>query len=126
MGVPSVFHTAPPQPASNARCTWPPEFAGGADASQKRLSERMPAQFGEIATTDVCLQRTIDCARGTLAFGQGIHHVFSAVRTVATLPDLRSAREGVGADDDAALLELVAGQKSDGFVEVPFSDREQH
>src|SRR5271165_582551 len=40
-----VFHTAPPQPASNARCTCAPELAGGADASQKGLGERIPAKL---------------------------------------------------------------------------------
>ena len=42
IGVPRVFHTAPPQPASKARCTCAPEFAGGAEASQKGLGDRMP------------------------------------------------------------------------------------
>src|SRR5580698_6722335 len=40
-----VFHTAPPQPASNARCTCAPELVGGADASQKGLGDRMPANW---------------------------------------------------------------------------------
>src|SRR5579862_2670803 len=39
-----VFHTAPPQPASNARWTWAPELAGGAEASQKGFGERIPAK----------------------------------------------------------------------------------
>src|SRR5258708_25088982 len=42
MGSPSVFHTAPPHPASNARITWSPQFAGGPDASQKGFGQRMP------------------------------------------------------------------------------------
>src|SRR5208282_1578103 len=40
-----VFHTAPPHPASNARCTCKPELLGGAEASQKGFGERMPAKL---------------------------------------------------------------------------------
>src|SRR5277367_5153766 len=40
-----VFHTAPPQPASNARWTCMPELLGGADASQNGLGERIPAKL---------------------------------------------------------------------------------
>jgi hypothetical protein len=45
IGWPSVFHTAPPQPASNARITCSPEFVGGAEASQKGFGDTMPPQF---------------------------------------------------------------------------------
>src|SRR5215472_2011771 len=44
MGSPIVFHTAPPQPASNARITCSPLLAGGADASQKGFGLLMPAK----------------------------------------------------------------------------------
>src|SRR5437762_4540194 len=43
IGSPSVFHTAPPQPASNARMICSPVFVGGALASQKGLGLLMPA-----------------------------------------------------------------------------------
>ena len=43
----SVFHTAPPQPASNARRTWAPLFVGGALASQNGFGELMP----QVSTT---------------------------------------------------------------------------
>src|SRR6185503_14506586 len=43
IGSPSVFHTAPPQPASKARITWSPVLVGGALASQKGLGLLMPA-----------------------------------------------------------------------------------
>src|ERR1039457_7453856 len=42
IGSPRVFHTAPPQPASKARITWSPQFAGGPEASQKGFGQRMP------------------------------------------------------------------------------------
>src|SRR5260221_6365199 len=44
-GAPIVFPPAPPHPASNARCTCMPEFAGGADASQNGFGERIPAKL---------------------------------------------------------------------------------
>src|SRR5215471_10612553 len=43
IGSPSVFHTAPPQPMSNARMIWSPVFVGGALASQNGLGLLMPA-----------------------------------------------------------------------------------
>src|SRR5438132_3215836 len=42
MGSPSVFQTAPPQPASNARMTCSPQLAGGPEASQNGFGQRMP------------------------------------------------------------------------------------
>src|SRR5215472_18007190 len=43
IGSPSVFHTAPPQPMSNARMICSPVFVGGALASQNGLGLLMPA-----------------------------------------------------------------------------------
>src|SRR5258706_16221551 len=43
IGSPSVFHTAPPQPASNARMICSPVLVGGALASQNGLGLLMPA-----------------------------------------------------------------------------------
>src|ERR1700733_6703249 len=40
-----VFHTAPPQPASKARVTWPPVLVGGPEASQNGLGLVTPANF---------------------------------------------------------------------------------
>src|SRR4051812_14271975 len=40
-----VFHTAPPQPCSKARCTWAPEFVGGAEASQNGFGDLIPAKL---------------------------------------------------------------------------------
>src|SRR5215510_8455612 len=45
IGSPSVFQTAPPHPASNARSTIEPMFVGGAEASQNGLGDFMPAKF---------------------------------------------------------------------------------
>ncbi len=41
---PSVFHTTPPQPASNARRTLYSLSVGGAEASQNGLGERIPTK----------------------------------------------------------------------------------
>jgi hypothetical protein len=43
IGSPSVFHTAPPQPMSNARMICSPVLVGGALASQNGLGLLMPA-----------------------------------------------------------------------------------
>src|SRR5215469_15089483 len=45
IGSPMVFHTAPPQPASNARITWSPVFVGGPEASQNGLGDSTPHNF---------------------------------------------------------------------------------
>src|SRR3954447_15066126 len=45
IGSPRVFHTAPPQPASNARSIIEPMFVGGAEASQKGLGDLIPAKL---------------------------------------------------------------------------------
>src|SRR5579862_6120665 len=45
IGSPIVFHTAPPQPASNARITCPPVFVGGPDASQNGFGLLTPQNF---------------------------------------------------------------------------------
>ena len=44
IGSPSVFQTAPPQPASNARATISPVFVIGQLASQNGFGLRMPAR----------------------------------------------------------------------------------
>src|SRR5450432_4396769 len=40
-----VFQTAPPQPASKARCTCIPVLLGGAEASQNGLGDWIPAKL---------------------------------------------------------------------------------
>src|ERR1700730_12308749 len=45
IGSPIVFHTAPPQPASNARITCPAVLVGGPEASQNGLGLVIPANF---------------------------------------------------------------------------------
>src|SRR4030095_11288624 len=57
-----VFQTAPPQPASKARCTCMPELLGGADASQNGFGERIPAKLMFRSAT--CHQPFVNCTRG--------------------------------------------------------------
>src|ERR1700722_9750474 len=52
MGSPIVFQTAPPQPASKARMTWPPVFVGGPEASQKGFGERRPQKLTDRSDMD--------------------------------------------------------------------------
>src|SRR5690348_7364674 len=51
IGSPIVFHTAPPQPSSNALATWTYVLVGGPDASQNGLGDLMPAKLTERSAT---------------------------------------------------------------------------
>src|SRR6185369_3879849 len=83
MGSPMVFHTAPPQPASNARITWSPVLVGGAEASQNGFGLSMPARFTFRSATGH-LRRTTGldvgrhAGRGALALGHRVHHFLAA------------------------------------------------
>src|SRR5512132_2017467 len=83
IGVPSVFHTAPPQPRSNARWIWAPELVGGADASQNGLGERMPAQTEVRSGMAALGEVAVDGLGGALAVGRGVDHLGAAVGAVA-------------------------------------------
>src|SRR4051794_13551018 len=84
MGSPKVFQTAPPQPASNARITCSPQFAGGPDASQNGFGQRIPpAKFVERSAI-VYSQRSRNPERCTLAIGNGVHHLAAAIHAIAT------------------------------------------
>ena len=113
MGSPSVFHTAPPQPASNARITWSPVFAGGADASQKGFGLLMPAMsMLRSAMVTPCSSAAEQVPRGVAAFGDGVDDFLAAVDAVAAGEDLGVARRaggGVG-HDAAAGVEGDAGE----------------
>src|SRR5262245_42800773 len=108
IGSPSVFHTAPPHPASNARMTCSPLFAGGAEASQKGFGLLMPAnsmlrsamRCSVIFASPTRHQR----ARGVAAVGDGVHDLFAAIDAIAAGEHLRVARRtaaGVAGDTAA-------------------------
>src|SRR5688572_30265639 len=106
---PSVFHTAPPQPASKARLTLYALSVGGAEASQKGLGDLMPRKVVVRSAMSLLPGRevVIDGMRGELAvLHRGDGEIFTAGYTVAAGPDSgkRSATFLVHAD--AVLFEL--------------------
>src|ERR1700735_1561762 len=93
MGSPSVFQTAPPQPASKARITCSPVFAGGADASQKGLGLRMPAMSMPRSAMGPLHD---EVTGGVAAVGDGVDDLLAAVDAVAPGEDLRVAGHAGG------------------------------
>src|SRR5437899_8198095 len=89
IGSPSVFHTAPPQPASNARMICSPVLVGGALASQNGLGLLMPAN--EIDRSAMGLIPTGAGAgpRGSWAHGPGV-----ALRREHSLGGVAALRAG--------------------------------
>src|SRR5437899_11567162 len=79
MGSPIVFQTAPPHPASNARITCSPQLAGGPEASQKGLGQRMPAKL-VVRSATVLLQNG---EGGALAVRHRVDHFTSAVDAIS-------------------------------------------
>src|ERR1039458_4285195 len=91
MGSPIVFQTAPPQPASKARMTCSPQLAGGPEASQKGLGQRMPAKL-VVRSAMLRLRKLARHRQGsTLPVGHGVHHFPSAVPAIAAGIILRVA-----------------------------------
>jgi hypothetical protein len=112
-GSPIVFHTAPPQPASNALQTWYALFDGGADASQKGFGDLMPAQFVArlIMLVPFSVQGSrfrfevwglgfgvlppnhrVNPLRRALPIRRGVHHFLAAVDAIAACEIFRVAR----------------------------------
>src|ERR1700742_5212596 len=129
IGSPSVFHTAPPQPASNARATCSPLFAGGAEGNQNGFGLLMPAKsMLRSAILFTCPARE-QRARCVAAVGDGVDDFFATVDAVAAREDLRiSGLAGleIGDDDAAALVELDAAEVLRHVAELRLADREEH
>src|SRR5579859_2518136 len=111
MGPPRVFHTAPPQPASNARFTWSPQLVGGAEASQKGLGEWiLPAKRTERSGTTgwsgmSALQNAAQRLGRAFAVGNGVHDFAATVHAVATREILRiGSLAGVAIHHDPVVL----------------------
>src|SRR5579859_4321830 len=83
MGSPSVFQTAPPQPASKARMTWSPQLAGGPEASQKGFGHLMPPAKMVERSAMVRLQLLGDGLGGAFAIGDGVDYFTAAVDAIA-------------------------------------------
>ena len=82
-----VFQTAPPQPASNARWTCAPEFAGGAEASQNGFGESNPR---EIRCLDQpCAGALLTLCLETLVNGRP-RQVFRPAQPSPSMPRLRN------------------------------------
>src|SRR5438477_1553920 len=83
-----VFHTAPPHPASNARCTCIPELLGGADASQKGFGERIPAKL--MLRSATCHQSFMNRERGKFSILCSHHSGGGAARANAISPGVNA------------------------------------
>src|SRR5215469_9757308 len=81
IGSPMVFQTAPPQPASKARITWSAQLAGGPEASQKGLGQRIPAKTVERSATTL-LQPPRHGKRRAFAISDGVHHFAPAIDAI--------------------------------------------
>jgi hypothetical protein len=125
MGSPIVFHTAPPQPASNARIICSPQFVGGADANQKGLRHGIPAKVVSSVGT-LSLQPGGNANARPLAICNGIHYLASAVRAVSSSKVLRIRRLAcTPLDENAPRLQLhLATIKK--FSVSGLSDSENH
>src|SRR5882724_5883666 len=92
MGSPRVFHTAPPQPASNARITWSPQFAGGPEASQNGFGQRIFPAKSVVRSAMVDSQMARDADPGALSIRDRVDHLAAAVDAIATGENLRFPR----------------------------------
>src|SRR5579863_9784506 len=121
-----VFHTAPPQPASKARMTWPAVLVGGPLASQKGFGLLIPAKLmlrSAMSSSrllpirySLLLKPRMDAARGAHPFGYRVHHFATAVQAVATRKVLRITRlSGFRIHGDAPVLDHHA---TDGLQEA--------
>src|SRR4051794_20505618 len=98
--LPSVFHTAPPQPASNARRTWYSEFAGGALASQNGFGAFTPQksmlrsgmvfilQRGTTETTEISQRREDRFLCGSSVFSVPLWLILNS--SISTIHGFRS------------------------------------
>src|ERR1700753_3706092 len=110
MGSPMVFHTAPPQPASNALMICSPQLVGGADASQKGLRQGMPqkvvASVG-LGSGNGSPQPRGDADARAFSVRHRIHDFAASVGAVATGKKIWiRGLPGCPVDDDAAPFEV--------------------
>src|ERR1700740_2196850 len=106
MGSPMVFHTAPPQPASNARMICSPQLVGGADASQKGLGESMPPANPRTRISGIRSLRDLDHGQSrALAVGHSVDDLATAIGAIATSKVARIAcLAGDRIDHDVAVF----------------------
>src|SRR5690242_12892924 len=83
MGSPMVFHTAPPQPASNARITCSPQLVGGPDASQNGFGQRILPANTVVRSAIPRLQPLRHGQRGAFSICYRVHDLAPAVHAIA-------------------------------------------
>src|SRR6266704_899914 len=115
MGSPIVFHTAPPQPASKARITWPAVLVGGPEASQNGFGDRTPQKLmlrsGISAPLQAgFLQRLVDPGSGFFAIRDCVHHFLSAIDAIPSSKIARmAALHGLRIYSYTSRLQLYSG-----------------
>src|SRR5262249_50752702 len=92
IGSPSVFHTAPPQPMSNARMICSPVFVGGALASQNGLGLLMPANEIDRSAMGVHRMRQVRGSRARSGVRSEDSLRFGPNATVGDPPGLEEGR----------------------------------
>src|SRR6267378_2770218 len=130
MGSPSVFQTAPPHPASNARITWSPQLAGGPDASQNGFGQRMP--FAKLVVRSAMLHLLLferlrhrhACA---FALGHGVYYFASAVHAIAACVVARVRRAAAfGIDGHRAVANFDATAAREEVEKTGLADGGNH
>src|SRR5215471_9794499 len=118
-----VFHTAPPQPASNARMTWSAVLVGGPDASQNGLGDSMPAN-DTLRSATASLQNRVNPARGALALGHRVHHFGAPAFAIAARKIERVRRlQRLRIDAQAGPLALEMGNEGEQRLLRPLTGR---
>src|SRR5580704_5180487 len=111
MGSPSVFHTAPPHPASKARITCSPQLAGGPDASQNGFGQRMPPANTVVRSAMLRLQPTCHSDSSAFSFGHRVYHFPAAVHAIAAGIVTRiGCPARLGIRDDISIAKLYASE----------------
>src|ERR1700679_871808 len=130
MGSPIVFHTAPPQPASNARIICSPQFVGGADASQNGLMHGMPQNVLSsvgLGLGILCLQPLGNAAARAFPISNRVNNLSAAVGAVSTSKKLWVGSLSCRAvDEDAAVFKLDFYRFSEKACVRSLSDRQNN
>src|SRR5260370_30995549 len=121
-----VFHTAPPQPASNARCTCMPELLGGAEASQNGFGERIPAK--SILRSAMRHQPFMNRTRSQFPVLHGHHGRGSPPRADAVSPGINARQTGfeIPVHSDTSFFGLEFQLGSEGRSEEHTSELQSH
>src|SRR5688572_30144537 len=104
---PSVFHTAPPQPASKARLTLYALSVGGAEASQNGLGDLMPRNVVVRSAMSFLPQKTVDGERGDFAvLHGGDGEILAAEHAITAGPHAGQRSAPLVVHEDPVLLQV--------------------